>query len=400
MVKDTPIITGYYRYTDIWFEWSSALPNQEDVRPLKAILAHDSITHPDHPLHVEGVKGVQMYLGTLNATGESRLLFSTAQVDYVRYWLHAMQLTKDVIPLPYSDCLLTESDLRSVTKVVYADGSALRGAVKQIDKNNKRLKSSALGPALTSRREIFERVRAYWAEKKGVWCAIDFEAWEYDHSVITEFGWRLVGWKDGKEHREATHVIVDEHQKYRNSKYVPEHRYDYGFGESQYVKKSLFPKMVSGFLAELNEYGPVFLVFHDNSQDIKYLKSLGAPLDGLTYINYTLPLAIPHNGPFVVDTSDLFAALEGVTDRKALGRVCAHLQIPTKNLHNAGNDAHYTLEALISMAEGDPVDIQREKRWPGCTTQGVKVDFKEEEDSDYSDDGLVKPNTSNVVSSW
>ncbi|KAG5725010.1 hypothetical protein E4T56_gene12485 [Termitomyces sp. T112] len=401
MVKDTPIITGYYRYTDIWFEWSSVLPNPEGARSLKAILAHDSITHSDHPLHVEGVKGVQMYLGTLNATGESRLLFSSAQVDYIRYWLHAMQLTKEVIPLPYSDCLLTESDLRSVIKVAYADGGALRGAVKQIDKNNKRLKSSALGSALTSRREIFERVRAYWAEKKGVWCAIDFEAWEYDHSVITEFGWRLVGWKDGQEHRKANHVIVDEHQKYRNTKYVPEHRYDYGLGESQYVKKAAFSKMVSDFLTELSEYGPVFLVFHDNSQDIKYLKSIGAPLEGLTYISFTHPLTIPHNGPFVVDTSDLFSALEGVTDRKSLGRVCIHLQIPTKHLHNAGNDAHYTLEAMISMAEGDPVDIQRQKRWPDCTTEGVKVNFKEEEDSDRSDEeGLLAPHTSNIVNSW
>jgi hypothetical protein len=42
---------------------------------------------------------------------------------------------------------------------------------------------------------------------------------------LTEFGWRLFGWKDGKEVEEAGHLIVDEHQKYRNSKYVPEHRY-------------------------------------------------------------------------------------------------------------------------------------------------------------------------------
>lgn len=63
-------------------------------------------------------------------TGESRLLFSSAQVDYIRYWLHAMQLTKEVIPLPYSDCLLTESNLRNVSPVVYHDGGSLRNAIK------------------------------------------------------------------------------------------------------------------------------------------------------------------------------------------------------------------------------------------------------------------------------
>lgn len=46
------------------------------------------------------------------------------------------------------------------------------------------------------------------------------------------------------------------------------------------------------------------------------------------------------------------------------------------------------------MASGDPVDLQRENRWPGRTgeptpqgpTKGVKVGFRPwEEDSDYSD---------------
>ncbi|RDB22845.1 putative nucleolar protein C2C4.08 [Hypsizygus marmoreus] len=394
MARDTPIITGYYRYTDIWFEWSSALPNPEDARPLKAILAHDSIVHPDHPLHIEGVQGVQMYLGTF-VTGEARLLFSSAQVDYLRYWLHAMQLTKEIIPLPYSDCLLTESDLRNVSPVVYPDGGALRNSLKKIDKNNKRLKGS--NPILTSRREIFERVRSYWAEKKGVWCSIDFEAWELDHTVITEFGWRYVAWKDGEEIHEAGHLIVDEHQKYRNSKYVPERRYDYGFGESQIVKRSSFKTRICALLEQLPQHGPVFLVFHDNNQDIKYLRSpsIAAPLDGMSYV---LPDAMPDEGLFVVDTSDLFAALEGAqtADRRALVRMCNLIQIPTSNLHNAGNDAHYTLQALLEMASGDPVDIQREKRWPNRTgDRGVKVEFKPyEEDSDYSDEeGLVPPSS-------
>ncbi|KAG5639275.1 hypothetical protein H0H81_004936 [Sphagnurus paluster] len=319
-----------------------------------------------------------------------------------------MELTKDIIPLPYSDCLLTESNLRGVSPVVYADGGALRNSLKKIDKNNKRLKGS--NPVLTSRREAFERVRSFWAEKRGVWCAIDFEAWERDHTVITEFGWRLVGWTDDKkEVQEAGHLIVDEHQKFRNSQYVPEHRYvsssyfseqislivlkDYGFGESEIVKKVAFKSRVCDFITQLGKYGAVFLVFHDNNQDIKYLRSdsINATLEGLSYV---LPDTMPDGGMFVVDTSDLFAALEGATtaDRRGLGRMCNLIQIPTKNMHNAGNDAYYTLEAMISMAGGDPVDIQREKRWPNQTGQGVKVDFKpHEENSDLSDEEGVAP---------
>lgn len=63
-------------------------------------------------------------------SGQARLLFSSAQMDYIRYWLHAMGYTKEIVPLPYSDCLLTESDLRNVSTVVYKDGLSLKNAVK------------------------------------------------------------------------------------------------------------------------------------------------------------------------------------------------------------------------------------------------------------------------------
>ena len=45
------------------------------------------------------------------------------------------------------------------------------------------------------------------------------------------------------------------------------------------------------------------------------------------------------------------------------------------------------------MASGDPVDVQREKRWPNQTPVGVKVELKPwQEDSDYSDEeGILPP---------
>lgn len=40
----------------------------------------------------------------------------------VRYWLHAMQLTEAIIPLPYSECLLTSAEFSNVSPVTYKDG--------------------------------------------------------------------------------------------------------------------------------------------------------------------------------------------------------------------------------------------------------------------------------------
>jgi len=84
---------------------------------------------------------------------------------------------------------------------------------------------------------------------------------------------------------------------------------------------------------------------------------------------------------------------EGSGSRRGLQKTCHLLQIQTDFLHNAGNDAHYTLLALRRMAEGDAIDIQREQRWPNQTATGVKVELKPwEEDSDYSDEeGLIPP---------
>ena len=71
---------GYYRFTDIFFEWYAirathaselsetllrhqALPNQDDVGPLKALIAYNALVHPDHPLRKPGVNGIELYLG-------------------------------------------------------------------------------------------------------------------------------------------------------------------------------------------------------------------------------------------------------------------------------------------------------------------------------------------------
>lgn len=104
MPVDIPVVTGYYRYTDIWFEWcvrsfffqdchlgATADAHLLGIKPCptstighrskqsyvhnntiwwlvktdlcSSFQAHDALVHPDHPLHVDGIKGVQMYMG-------------------------------------------------------------------------------------------------------------------------------------------------------------------------------------------------------------------------------------------------------------------------------------------------------------------------------------------------
>jgi len=300
-------------------------------------------------------------------------------------------LTKTIVPLPYSDCLLTESNLKHrPLPRVYPDGGSLRSAIKEIDRSNKRLKGA--NPLLGFQRHAFDRVRTLWAEKKGVWCALDFESWERDHTILTEFGWSYVGWKNGTRVENRGHLIVEEARNYTNSQYVPDYRYNYVHGKSEIVKKAMFKQRIHNLLKSFSEFGTIFLVFHDNSQDIKDLQKLEVDLEGLTYIG-SLPDNVPQDAKIIVDTADLIGALLGEeNDKRKLSQTCRLLQIDTEFLHNAGNDAHYTLLAMQSLADGSPLDIQREERWPNQTTTGVKVELKPwQDDSDYSDEEGVIP---------
>lgn len=81
-----------------------------------------------------------------------------------------------------------------------------------------------LSLALIFRRNTFERVGQFWAAKTGVWCALDFEAWERDHSATTEFGYSLIYWKNGEEVKDYGHFTVRESRALLNGRYVPERR--------------------------------------------------------------------------------------------------------------------------------------------------------------------------------
>ena len=102
-------------------------------------------------------------------------------------------------------------------------------------------------------------------------------------------------------------------------------------------------------IQSMRKPGPLFLVFHDNHEDLKYLRSpeIEAPLEDLSFF---LPESCKEaeasdtNKIYVIDTSELFAALEGDSggQKRSLERVCRLLQIKsefTQHLHNAGNDA-------------------------------------------------------------
>ncbi|KAJ6598967.1 hypothetical protein DFH09DRAFT_1129684 [Mycena vulgaris] len=334
-VEPSSRLIGWFRATDILFNYHQSLKNTRDAIQLQKILSHDAILHPRHPLAADGtVTGIQAYIGTFH-DGQARLLFSSAQVDYLRYWLHAMQLTPDLIPLPYSNCMFI--DVPSVSPTVFETLGALSATSKKLGRMNQYLKEN---PLLVRRRFMFERVRALWNAKGGVWCALNFSAWEVDHTAISDVGWSLIRWESDTEVSGRAHLVVKENQTMD--------------AEHEMVTKTTLKRKINELFSQLGQHAPVFLVSNDSKGDLKYLRSNAFQVP-LTDLIHELPETMPSTGIFVVDC---------------------------------------TLQALRSMASGPQLDAQREQRWPDQTE--VHVEFKAwHDDPKYADlEGLIPPTKS------
>lgn len=109
--------------------------------------------------------------------------------------------------------------------------------------------------------------------------------------------------------------------------------------------KSTFPPketLPGAILAVLNPYieadRDIILVGHDTKQDIQYLASIGVDLLLVPSIRRTL------------DTQAIHQSWKDLDNVRGLSGVLGDLGLKWRNLHNAGNDAVYTLHALIGVA--------------------------------------------------
>jgi hypothetical protein len=80
------------------------------------------------------------------------------------------------------------------------------------------------------------------------------------------------------------------------------------------------------------------LVGHDIGADISFLKTAGYDVHNLSNLLET------------ADTAFMWRYLKRESNPRSLGSILAELGIIGWNLHNAGNDAVYTLQAMIAIA--------------------------------------------------
>lgn len=184
--------------------------------------------------------------------------------------------------------------------------------------------------------------------------AMDCEAYEREHLSVTEIGIAVME-NNGERIPDIKtyHVVVLEHIDKRNSRYVPDKKDNFMGGTSLVMTKQKSREFLQGILEKYIEGKDGILICHQVSSELKYFRSIG-----LTHRQDIKTL----------DTMSLqqISRLGG----NSLWATLRLLGIPYAHLHNAGNDAYFTLLAALALC--DPVtrikknlDIYSESQYKG-----------------------------------
>ncbi|KAK4506603.1 hypothetical protein PRZ48_000335 [Zasmidium cellare] len=205
-----------------------------------------------------------------------------------------------------------------------------------------------------------------------VFVCIDCEAFEFGPEKVMEVGVSVLDTskidlidpeitsQDLISHIESAHYRIEEYGHLRNKRWVKGNPDAFAFGSSTWVKKADAKKVLlrifqdAGNLsnaATLNEplkgeVRNVVLVGHGIKNEVDYLKRLD------------FPLAAPRNIVHKLDTSTILSTKKQQVALKNLLQMTG-INVDKSHLHNAGNDAAYTLHALMTIAT-------REHAVPGC----------------------------------
>ncbi|KAJ9668170.1 hypothetical protein H2201_001599 [Coniosporium apollinis] len=223
-------------------------------------------------------------------------------------------------------------------------------------------------------------VAPYSFESSVVFICVDVESYERDHSLITEVGIStldtldLVDLPPGKDGENwmskirARHFRIKEHAHLNNTEFINGCANRFEFGQSEFIDLAEAPAVVatcfrapfsgtgayraddpSPLLAAVHNPQPapqpekrnIILLGHDTNTDVRYLQALGYnPLNLSTLVE-------------TLDTVVLHRVYKRDAQPASLARILYEFDITGWHLHNAGNDAYYTMQAMIGIAVRD-----------------------------------------------
>ncbi|KAK0389106.1 hypothetical protein NLU13_2681 [Sarocladium strictum] len=217
----------------------------------------------------------------------------------------------------------------------------------KIKKDERREKEDA-GMLLDTQRML--GLRTAVVPRDVVFICIDVEALEREPYPISEIGIAVLDTRDLKDKDpgpagrdwwpliKAFHLRVKEYSGLRNFRFVQGCPTKFSFGESTFPPKG---QVAEAIMKALKPWYPadrdLVLVGHDVHQDIKYLAELGIRTQDMHFIRQ-------------IDSQILHKSWRQLRDGRGLEAVLSELCMQYQWLHNAGNDAVYTMRAVVGVA--------------------------------------------------
>ncbi|RCI14684.1 hypothetical protein L249_6438 [Ophiocordyceps polyrhachis-furcata BCC 54312] len=138
---------------------------------------------------------------------------------------------------------------------------------------------------------------------------------------------------------EAHHLRTKEYSGMVNFKYVMGCPDAFDFGTSEFPTKKELVNAVRCILKPyMDQERKLVFVGHDTASDLRYLSQMGLDM-------MKLPGMVCE-----IDTKALHQAWQNSDDGRSLSALLSDLNIRSNNLHNAGNDAVFTMRAAIGLA--------------------------------------------------
>lgn len=221
----------------------------------------------------------------------------------------------------------------------------------------------------------FDSPAQFAQEDSVIFICVDVEAYERNHARITELGFAFLDTADlnglapGKNGHSWIDAIRCKHFRISENKHLINKAFILGcpdqfqFGESEFISIRNAPQIIASCFKPpyFNPNGSVddakrniILVGHDLPSDVDYLRKIGYDVTNLPNLREN------------IDTSSMYRALRRETNPRNLGSCLADLSLTGWWLHNAGNDAAYTMQAMVAialrdMAEREVADVKEKK---------------------------------------
>ncbi|KAL0094592.1 hypothetical protein F4703DRAFT_1025692 [Phycomyces blakesleeanus] len=327
---------------------------EEIIQRIRPVLEATQLFEPELPENA-------FYTGQ-NSNGVVSVYITAEALEKVRQELE--NVTREIL-LPFPDPISEQPEpvdleVQELTSTVAL--LRLSKRVKKINKRNERMKQAE--EELKMSKELIEK-------KKNVFCSIDIEAWERDQSLLLEIGWSMYDSKTDLYMDQ--HYLINTYKHLKNGNFVEDNKLRFQFGTSVW---STLPQALNELKKDLDwaveRDGEVILIGHGFESDLKYLSKHKFRWPGTRPGENDSEDVHKSAVTWILNTDTLYAAsIHDLHNPPSLGKTLKLFDIDTWCLHNAGNDAHYTLQlflALVSKENEERLRKLKEEKEQGTPT--------------------------------